>query len=289
MLTRRAATRLLLAAASSTAIALTAACGGEPAAPPAENPYGLLTPGVIRAGTLTDAPPNVYLENGVFTGFDNELLRAVAAKLDLEVEFVGTDFSALLSQVANKQFDVGSSSITITEKRKQTVAFTHGYDFGYQGLDVPAGSTITDFGQLAGRRVVVVQGTVQDDYATKNDLDPVRVPDYNTAANQLKAGTADAWVSPAEIGEKIAVDSGGGILFAAKEITDQPTAFAVAKGNTALLEALNGALDEVVADGTWYELEQRFYPGREIPAEFRPGSGSVAVNTAAPSASPSAS
>ena len=292
MLTRRAAVRALLAVATSITVAGTAACGGgsgSGSTATADNPYGLLEPGVIRAGTLTDAPPNVYLEDGEFTGFDNELLRAVAAKLDLEVEFVGTDFSALLSQVANKQFDVGSSSITITEARKKTVAFSNGYDFGYQGLDVPAGSTITSFDQLEGKRVVVVQGTVQDDYATKQGLDPVRVPDYNTAANQLKAGTAEAWVSPAEIGEKIAAESGGSITFAAKELTDQPTAFAVAKGDTALKEALDEALDEVIADGTWYQLEQRFYPGREIPAEFEPGSGSVPVNTAAPSSSPSAS
>ncbi|MET8085398.1 ABC transporter substrate-binding protein [Micromonospora sp. NPDC005194] len=261
------------------------ACGTDDASnDTAGNPYGLAQAGVLRAGTLTDAPPNVYLKDGKFTGFDNDLLTAVAGKLGLKVEFVGTDFSALLSQVNNHKFDVGSSSITITEARKKTVDFGNGYDFGYFGLDVPAGSPITGFDQLAGKRVVVVQGTVQDDYATGKQLDPVRVPDYNGALNQLKAGTADAWIAPAEIGEKSAADSNGKITVAAKQLSPAPTAYAVAKGSDKLREALNKGLDEVIADGTWSRLQAQYYPGRPIPADFTPGSGTVA----APSASASA-
>ncbi|WP_433538018.1 ABC transporter substrate-binding protein [Micromonospora sp. CA-249363] len=258
--------------------------GGGGSAGNADNPYGLAQAGVLRAGTLTDAPPNVYLKDGKFTGFDNDLLTAVAGKLGLKVEFVGTDFSALLSQVNNHKFDVGSSSITITEARKKTVDFGNGYDFGYFGLDVPAGSPISGFDQLTGKRVVVVQGTVQDDYATGKQLDPVRVPDYNGAINQLKAGTADAWIAPAEIGEKSAADSSGKITVAAKQLSPAPTAYAVAKGSDKLREALNKALDEVIADGTWSRLQAQYYPGRPIPADFKPGSGTVV----APSASASA-
>jgi polar amino acid transport system substrate-binding protein len=275
---RSALTRVAaLGAAAVLAATTVAGCGDNGTSDEAGNPYGLLQPGVLRAGTLTDAPPNVYLKDGKFTGFDNDLLTAVAAKVGLKVEFVGTDFSALLSQVNNRKFDVGSSSITITEARKKTVDFGNGYDFGYFGLDVPAGSAITGFDQLAGKRVVVVQGTVQDDYATREKLNPVRVPDYNGAINQLKAGTADAWIAPAEIGDKSAADSGGKIKVAAKELSPAPTAYAVAKGNDKLREALNKGLDEVIADGTWSRLQAQYYPGRPIPADFKPGSGTVAV------------
>ncbi|MEU0548956.1 ABC transporter substrate-binding protein [Micromonospora sp. NPDC005979] len=264
--------------------------GGDSSGGGGGNPYGLAQPGVLRAGTLTDAPPNVYLKDGKFTGFDNDLLTAVAGKLGLRVEYVGTDFSALLSQVNNHKFDVGSSSITITEARKKTVDFGNGYDFGYFGLDVPAGSPIKGFDQLTGKRVVVVQGTVQDDYATGKQLDPVRVPDYNGAINQLKAGTADAWIAPAEIGEKSAADSNGKITVAAKQLSPAPTAYAVAKGSDKLREALNKALDEVIADGTWSRLQAQYYPGRPIPADFEPGSGKAAAPaTPSGSAQPSAS
>jgi polar amino acid transport system substrate-binding protein len=282
-----ASTAAVLAAATTLA-----ACGGSgSSAKSGGNPYGLLQGGTLRTGTLTDAPPNVFLKNGKFTGFDNDLLTAVAGKIGLKVEFVGTDFSALLSQVATHKFDVGSSSITITEARKKTVRFTNGYDFGYFGLDVPPGSPIKGFAQLKGKRVVVVQGTVQDDYATKQSLNPVRVPDYNGALNQLKTGTSDAWIAPAEIGEKSAKDSDGKVVLVEKQLGSEPTAFAVAKDHPELLAALNKGLDAVIKDGTWTRLQEQYYPGRPVPAHFKPGSANVTFPpvkaSAAPSASPS--
>jgi len=271
-------TRSLSVLAAGAALALVAACGGGSGSSSSgaqSNPYDLQQPGTLRIGTLTDAPPNVFLKDGKFTGFDNDLMTAVAGKLGLKPQFVGTDFSALLAQVNSHKFDVGSSSITITDARKKTVDFTNGYDFGYFGLDVPAGSPIKAFNQLKGKRVVVVQGTVQDDYATKNGLNPVRVPDYNSALNQLRTKTSDAWIAPAEIGEKTAQDSKGKVVLAAKELSPAPTAFAVAKGNDALRTALNKALDQVIADGTWSKLQAQYYPGRKVPANFKPGSGTV--------------
>jgi polar amino acid transport system substrate-binding protein len=269
--------RTLTASVVAVAALSLAACGsGSSGADAAANPYGLQQAGVLRAGTLTDAPPNVFLKDGTFTGFDNDLLTAVAGKLGLKVEFVGTEFSSLLAQVKTRKFDVGSSSISITEARKKTVDFTNKYDFGFLGLDVPKGSTITSFDQLAGKRVAVVQGTVQDDYATRSNLNPVRVPDYNAALNQLKAGTADAWITPAEIGEKTAADSGGKVLSVAKQLDPGGMAYAVAPGNDKLRAALDKAIDEVVADGTWAKLQKQYYPGREIPADFKPGSGTSA-------------
>jgi polar amino acid transport system substrate-binding protein len=274
-----------LAATSAALVAVSVAgCAGGSSADTskdtAANPYNLQQPGTLRAGTLTDAPPNVYLKDGKFTGFDNDLLTAVAAKMGLKVEFVGTEFSSLLAQVKTRKYDIGSSSISITDARKKTVDFTNKYDFGFLGLDVPKGSQISSFDQLKGKRVAVVQGTVQDDYATKQGLNPVRVPDYNAALNQLKSGTADAWITPAEIGEKTAAESGGKVSSVAKELMPGGMAFAVAQENDALREAVNKALDEVVADGTWARLQKQYYPGRELPADFKPGSGTVAVGAA---------
>jgi polar amino acid transport system substrate-binding protein len=269
--------RSLAASAVALVPLLLAACGGGPSAQSAaDNPYGLQQPGTLRAGTLTDAPPNVFLKDGKFTGFDNDLLTAVAGKLGLKVEFVGTEFSSLLAQVKTGKFDVGSSSISITEARKKTVDFTNKYDFGFLGLDVPKGSGITSFAQLPGKRVVVVQGTVQDDFATRENLNPVRVPDYNAALNQLRTGTADAWITPAEIGEKTAGDSGGKVLAVAKQLDPGGIAYAVAPGDDKLRAALDKGIDAVVADGTWAKLQKQYYPSREIPADFKPGSGSTA-------------
>ena len=90
--------------------------------------------------------------------------------------------------MASRRFDVGSSSITTTDARRRTVAFTNGYDFGYFSLVVPTGSSITGFGKLAaGQRIGVVQGTVQEAYVVDSlHLDPVKFPDYNTVYASLK-------------------------------------------------------------------------------------------------------
>lgn len=93
---------------------------------------------MLTVGTLSGAPPHICITpTGQYSGFDNQLLRAIARKLGLQVRFVGTDFAGLLAQVATHRFDVGSSSIKATEERRRTVAFTNGYDFGYYSLVVP--------------------------------------------------------------------------------------------------------------------------------------------------------
>jgi len=78
------------------------------AAPAAAVDQCLSVPGTLTVGTLSDAPPSICMNSaGQFTGFDNELLRAIADKLGLKINFVGTEFSGLLAQVAARRFDVG--------------------------------------------------------------------------------------------------------------------------------------------------------------------------------------
>ena len=102
--------------------------------------------------------------------------------------------------MASRRFDVGSSSITTTDARRQTVGFTNGYDFGYFSLVVPTGSPITGFDKLAaGQRIGVVQGTVQEAYVVDTlHLEPVKFPDYNTVYASLKTRQIDAWVAPSQ-------------------------------------------------------------------------------------------
>ena len=165
---------------------------------------GLITDGTLNVGTLSDAPPNIFIDkDGNFTGYDNELLQAMADKLGLKVEFASTDFSGLLAQVKNKQFDVGSSSISTTDARRETVGFTNGYDFGYMAVVTKDDAKVKGFDDLKqGVRIGVVQGTVQDDFVTNTlKLEPVRFPDYNTVYANVKSGQIDAWVAPSQQAE----------------------------------------------------------------------------------------
>ncbi|MFC7448489.1 ABC transporter substrate-binding protein/permease [Rhodococcus daqingensis] len=238
---------------------------------------GLATPGKLSVGTLSDAPPSICVDSsGTFTGYDNELLKAIAAKLGLQIEFSGTEFAGLLSQVATNRFDVGSSSITTTDERRQTVGFTNGYDFGYFSLVVPNGSPIRGFSDLnAGTRIGVVQGTVQDDYVVNTlGLDPVKFPDYNTAYANLKTGQIDAWVAPSQQAEG-AIKPGDPTSIVQNTFSlNNFVGWAVNKNNQPLIDALNSGLDAVIADGTWASLYADWVP-RELPEGWKPGSKSA--------------
>jgi polar amino acid transport system substrate-binding protein len=242
---------------------------------------GLSTPGVLTVGTLSDAPPSICIDSaGQFTGFDNELLRAVADKLGLQVNFVGTEFSGLLAQVAARRFDVGSSSITTTDARRRTVGFTNGYDFGYFSLVVPTGSPITGFGKLAaGQRIGVVQGTVQEAYLVDTlHLDPVKFPDYNTVYASLKTGQLDAWVAPSQQALGTVQTGDPATIVENTFSLDNFVAYAVAKENKPLIDALNSGLDAVIADGTWARLYSDWVP-RALPPGWKPGSKAAPVPT----------
>ncbi|MEV6334272.1 ABC transporter substrate-binding protein/permease [Nocardia vinacea] len=234
----------------------------------------LITPGKLTVGTLSDAPPSICLNSaGSFTGFDNELLRAIGAKLGLQVEFSGTEFAPLLSQVSGGRFDVGSSNITTTAERRERVGFTNGYDFGYFSLVVPNGSGIKGFSDLGrGNRIAVVQGTVQDDYVVNQlHLDPVKFPDYATAYANLKSGQVDAWVAPSAQAEG-QVKSGDGTTIIQNTFSlDNFVGYAVAKNNQPLIDALNSGLDAVIADGTYAKLYADWVP-RQLPPGWKPGS-----------------
>lgn len=242
---------------------------------------GLGTPGALTVGTLSGAPPHICVTpTGQYSGFDNQLLRAIARKLGLQVRFVGTDFAGLLAQVATHRFDVGSSSIKATDERRQTVAFTNGYDFGYYSLVVPPGSPIKEFTDLAARqRIGVVQGTVEESYVVDTlHLQPVKYPDFATVYASLKTRQIDAWVAPA--GEAAStIQQGDSAVVVAHAFSNQGfVAYAVAKDNKPLVDALNSGLDAVIADGTWSNLYSQWVP-RTLPPGWKPGSLTVAAPT----------
>ena len=238
---------------------------------------GLRTPRTLIIGTQPGGPPTSCLNSaGRYTGYDNELLRAIAAKLGLHVVFVGTEFSGLLAQVAARRFDVGSSSIMATEARRRTVAFTNGYDFGYLSLIVPSGSPIDSFDELGpGQRIGVVQGTVEEAYVVDTlHLEPVKFPDFTTVYTSVKTHQIDAWVAPAMEASNVMRPGDTAAIAAYTFGLGNYVAYAVAKDNQPLVAALNAGLDAVIADGTWSQLYTDWVP-RPLPRGWKPGSKSA--------------
>jgi polar amino acid transport system substrate-binding protein len=234
---------------------------------------GLLKPGTLTVGTQPGGPPSSCLNGGRFTGFDSELLRAIATKLGLRIEFAGTEFSALLAQVAGRRFDVGSSSIIATEARRRTVGFTNGYDFGYLSLIVPTGSPIHGFDDLhTGQRVGAIQGTVEEAYVVDAlHMEPVKFPDFTTLYSNVKNHQIDAWVAPAMEAAKVMRHGDSATVVGYTFGPGNFIAYAVDKDNQPLIDALNAGLDAVIADGTWAQLYTDWTP-RPLAPGWKPGS-----------------
>lgn len=253
--------RLIAAVTAMVTAASLAACGSDDAG----------EADTLRVGTLSDSKPNAYQENGEFTGFDNELLKAIAEKQGLKLEFVATDFSALLGQVANGTFDIGSSAISQTEERKKTVAFSDPYNYQSLGIEAPEGSPVKDENTLAGNRIGVVQGTVSDTWVAENEptAQIVRFPNDAAALSALKTKAIDGAVFDLATAEVYAEENPDAKLKVVHSITtDLPHGYAFRKGNTELIDKVNAGLRQVVEDGTWERLHKRFEPNAPTPPEF---------------------
>ncbi|WP_354188064.1 ABC transporter substrate-binding protein [Arthrobacter sp. UYCu712] len=276
---------VLIAAAVAAVLALSG-CGGSasPSSSAADNPYGLIEPGSIRVASLGDSKPYAFADaQGNFTGFDVELFKDVAHRAGVDkVVFTGQDFSGLLAAVANGQFDAGVAAIGITDKRKQTVDFSDGYLAGYLTVITTKTSGVSNAEALGGKRLGVVQGTLQEAYAVKNftSASLVRFPDNNTAISAVNSGSVDAHFLDYEAA-KAYQDQFGLISAADIPSFDAPAGFAVAKGKTAFTDALNNGLAAAMEDGTWKKLYQKWFPGSPMPEQYLPKAEQTA--TPAPS------
>lgn len=241
----------------------------------ADNPYNLIDPNVISVGTMGDSKPYTFTTaDGQFTGFDIELFLNVVSRMGFpkdKVTFTGQEFSALLPSVANQRFDVAVAAIGTTEARKKTVDFSDGYLAGYLSV-LTSDASIKDAAGLKGKRLGVVQGTLQEIYATKNfaGTDLVKFPDNNSAVAALNNGTIDAHFLDYEAAKQY------GERYPALKIAvnipsfDAPAGFVVHKGNDTFRLALNKALHEAMQDGTWKTLYEKWFPGSPMPDQYLP-------------------
>ena len=248
---------------------------GAGSAAAVDNPYNLIEPGTISVGTMGDSKPYTFATaDDQFTGFDIELFLNVVSRLGFQkdkVTFTGQEFSALLPSVANERFDVAVAAIGTTEARKKTIDFSDGYLAGYLSVLTPDAG-IKDADGLKGKRLGVVQGTLQEVYAAKNfgGTDLVKFPDNNSAVAALNNGTVDAHFLDYEAAKQY------GERYPALEVAvnipsfDAPAGFVVRKGNDAFRTALNGALHDAMQDGTWKTLYEKWFPGSPMPEQYLP-------------------
>ena len=270
--------RSFLAAAglSVAALALTA-CGGSSAstassvassaasseAASTSAAAGELT--TVEAGKLTMAtnatfpPYEMTTDSGDIEGIDVDTAKAIAEKLGLELQIDDMDFDAALLSVQQGKADIAMAGITVTDERKAVMAFSDSYATGIQSIIVPEGSDIASPDDLAGKKIGTQRGTTGYIYCT-DDFGEDSVVAYDnglTAVQALNNGQVDAVVidnAPAK--EYVAANPGLKVL--ETSYAEEDYAIGMNKDNTALVEAVNAALEELKADGTLQSIVDKY-------------------------------
>ena len=227
------------------------------------------TEGVLVMATNAAFPPYEYVEGGNFAGIDVEIAEAIAAKLNMTLEIKDVEFGSIIGGVQTGKFDIGMAGMTVTDERLQSVNFSTTYATGIQVVIVAEDSTITSLDDLVGdgsMKFGVQQDTTGDIYASSSVEDggygEENVVRYKTGADAvqaLKTGKVDAVIIDNEPA-KAFVEANEGLKILDAEWAVEDYAIAIAKENTALLDAVNNALAELTADGTIAAIIAKYIP-----------------------------
>lgn len=250
---------------SSTTAETTAAASSA-----ADGDLGLLTEGKLTVASSPDFPPFESLDDaGEYVGYEVELIKAVAEKLDLEVEFVNLQFDAILPAiVAGGKADCGLSGFTITPEREKEVNFTESYytdDLCVITMKSNADITADNYDEKLNAEGVIIAcqtGTTGETYAQEN-YPKATVSGFGNANDTfaaLQAGQATAIVTNWAVGASM-LDSYTDTQMIGEIATGENYGICINKDNTALLDAMNTAILELMEDGTVDELIDTYVVG----------------------------
>ncbi len=261
--------------AAVLSLAILAGCGAKPAeeAPAAgsdtEAKAASDTPtldrikaeGKLVIGTSPDYPPYEFLdEQNNIIGFDIDIMQAVADKLGVELEIVDMQFSSLIPALQAKKFDIMAAGVSITEERKEVVAFSKPYVVGSNAVVVHKDSEkeIKSLEDLAGLTVAVQMGTIQAD--AMHEIEGVTVKEYNLfteAASAVSAKQADAMFISGNVARAFAAQDPNLKIVHEEKAPD--TAYAFRKDTPDLVAFVNEVLDELQSSGKMDELVLKWF------------------------------
>ncbi|CAN5238825.1 basic amino acid ABC transporter substrate-binding protein [soil metagenome] len=248
-----------------------ASCGGDDGDEEASDPstsaedLGLIDDATLRVCSDIPYEPFEFEGDGPsgFTGFDIDLLQAMADELELTLEVQVTPFDGILGAVAAGDCDVVASALTITEERAEQVAFTDPYFDADQSLMIKTdqASEISGLDDLAGGTIGVQTGTTGETYAEENAPDDATISSFDGADGlfgAIEADQIDAILQDFPVNAYRTTQDD--TLEVVEEFeTGEEYGFALAQDNDALLDALDRALGTVRDDGTYDELFEEYF------------------------------
>ncbi len=216
---------------------------------------------VIRVGTDATFPPMTFVANGKKTGFDIELVEALAKSMGKKVEWVDIDFKGLIPGLLSKRLDMAVSAIYITDERKKVVDFSDSYYPG--GLVImikDSNTTIKSPSDLDGKKVSVQVGTKSVSYLQEHypKVQRVEVEKNQEMFNLVEIGRVDAVVT-GKPGVQQYMRTRPGMRMLKEQLTTEEYGFALRKDTPELTKAVNQALAKIKADGSYSSMVKKWF------------------------------
>ena len=254
------------AAPESEAPASEAPASEAPASeePAADGEFTTIVEGKLTMSTNAQFPPyEMTTDDGGFEGIDVEIATAIAEKLGLELDILDMDFDSALLAVQQGKSDIVMAGVTVNDDRLLVMDFSTSYANGVQVVIVKEGSDIT-IDNMGEGLIGTQRGTTGNIYCT-DDYGEEHVVAYDdgfTAVQALVNGQVDCVVIDNAPAQEF-VKNNAGLAILDTEYANEDYAIGVNKGNSALLDAINGALEELIADGTVQSIIDKYIPAAE--------------------------
>ena len=235
------------------ALGVFTACGAQ------ESNLTTIEKGKLIMSTNAEFPPyEMTDDNGEYIGIDVEIATAIAEKLGLELVILDMDFDAALLAVNQGKSDIVMAGVTVNEDRQLVMDFTNSYATGKQVVIVKEGSDVT-IDNLGEKMIGTQRGTTGNIYAS-DDYGEDHVTAYDNGATAVQALMNDqvdcVIIDSAPAAEYVKANPGLTIL--ETEYVVENYAIGCNKGNTELVNAINAALDELIADGTVQKIIDKY-------------------------------
>ncbi|SEM78513.1 basic amino acid ABC transporter substrate-binding protein [Lihuaxuella thermophila] len=221
---------------------------------------------VVKVGTDAAYPPFEKQEGtGEISGFDVDIMQAVAKAAGFKVEIRHTGWDPLFEGIDSGKVDAGISAITITEERKKKYDFSEPYFDAKQLILVPADSSVTSLKDLNGKKIGVQSATtgetvVQEAFG-KTYPNLKGYDDTPAAIEDLKLGRVDAVVADNGVVLEYVKKLGKDKFKVVEDASFEPEYYGiiVKKGNKELLEKINAGLKKIREDGTYDKIYQKYF------------------------------
>ena len=205
--------------------------------------------GKITIATSPDFPPFESLENNEVVGIEVEIMKLIAKDLGVEIEFAQMDFDSVLVAIQSAKYDCAMSGITKNAEREKNMLFTDAYYNAAQVIVVKADSAIKSKADLKDKTVSVQTGTTAEAGCQDEEIATQGFAANADAKAALTTGKVDAWVVDNLTALQM-VEEGEGLTILEEKMTEEPYAFAFAKGSEDLVAEINKSLTKLINDGT---------------------------------------